>query len=85
MATVGLAVGAALVIAAGPAAAWDGFRGDRGGGVRTRSNLTGTGSGVIVTNGATRADTVTANSATGGDANAPERAVPNGSGGRSGG
>lgn len=49
-------------------------------------NNTGGSGDVIISRGATGADTVTNNSAAGGNANLPERAVPNGSaGGGSGG
>lgn len=40
--------------------------------------------GVTISRGATGADTITGNSAAGGNANQPERAVPQGSGGGGG-
>ena len=87
-----LAAAAALV--ALPALAQDGTRDmapgrppAAGGAVIQRQpNTTGNDQDVVIAPGATGADTVTTNSAAGGNANLPERPVPNGSaGGSSGG
>jgi hypothetical protein len=44
-------------------------------------NTTGSDADIVVAPGATGAETITTNSAAGGNANLPERAVPNGSAG----
>lgn len=53
--------------------------------VTQQPNTTGNSSDLVISRGATGADTATTNSAAGGNANLPERAVPNGSAGGSGG
>lgn len=55
--------------------------------IQNQPSTTGNDRDVVVSHGATGADTVTTNSAAGGNASKPERAVPNGSanGGGSGG
>jgi hypothetical protein len=47
--------------------------------VTRQSNTTGNAEDLVVSRGATGADTITSSSAAGGNANLPERAVPNGS------
>jgi hypothetical protein len=47
--------------------------------VQQQPNTTGNDPDVIIARGATGADTITTNSAAGGNASRPERAVPNGS------
>lgn len=49
--------------------------------VQQQPNTTGNNQGVVISRGATGADTFTSNSAAGGNASLPERAIPNGSGG----
>ncbi|MDB5646353.1 MAG: hypothetical protein JWQ05_2022 [Methylobacterium sp.] len=49
--------------------------------VQNQPNTTGNDRDVIIARGATGADTITTDSAAGGNANLPERAVPNGSAG----
>jgi hypothetical protein len=53
--------------------------------ITVQPNTTGNDRDVIIAPGATGADTITTNSASGGNASHPERAVPNGSAGSSGG
>lgn len=55
--------------------------------VEAQTNITGNGRGVIISRGSTGADTIFTNSAAGGNAGQPERAIPLGSagGGDSGG
>lgn len=54
--------------------------------IQQQPNTTGNDSDLVIARGATGADTATTNSAAGGNANLPERAIPNGSaGGSSGG
>ena len=54
--------------------------------IQRQPNTTGNDQDVVIAPGATGADTITTNSAAGGNANLPERPVPNGSaGGSSGG
>lgn len=55
--------------------------------VEIQTNITGNGRGVIISRGSTGADTIFTNSAAGGNAGQPERAIPLGSagGGDSGG
>ena len=54
--------------------------------IQSQPNTTGNDRDVVISRGATGADTVTTDSAAGGNANQPSRAVPNGSaGGGSGG
>lgn len=52
--------------------------------VTQQSNTTGNAKDVVISRGATGADTITSSSAAGGNANLPERAVPNGSAGGGG-
>ena len=52
--------------------------------VTQQPNTTGNGRDLVIAPGATGADTITTNSAAGGNANLPERAVPNGSAGGGG-
>ena len=47
--------------------------------VTQQPNTTGNASDVVISRGATGADTITSSSAAGGNVNLPERAVPNGS------
>ncbi|GJD96114.1 hypothetical protein [Methylobacterium iners] len=47
--------------------------------VTRQSNTTGNAEDLVISRGATGADTITSSSAAGGNANLPERAVPNGS------
>ncbi|HEX8416800.1 MAG TPA: hypothetical protein VF641_04270 [Methylobacterium sp.] len=59
--------------------------GQRGGAVVTQQpNTTGNSRDLVIAPGATGAETITTNSAAGGNANLPERAVPNGSAGGGG-
>lgn len=53
--------------------------------VQVQPNTTGNDIDVIISRGATGAGTITTNSAAGGNARLPERAVPNGSAGGGGG
>lgn len=54
--------------------------------IQNQPNTTGNDRDVVISRGATGADTVTTDSAAGGNANQPSRAIPNGSaGGGSGG
>ena len=54
--------------------------------IQNQPNTTGNDRDVVISRGATGADTITTDSAAGGNANQPSRAVPNGSaGGGSGG
>lgn len=53
--------------------------------VEAQTNITGNGRGVIISRGSTGADTIFTNSAAGGNAGQPERAVPQGSAGGSNG
>ena len=54
--------------------------------IQNQPNTTGNDRDVVISRGATGADTVTTDSAAGGNSNQPSRAVPNGSaGGGSGG
>lgn len=79
-------VGVAL-LAAAPAFAQSGAMRPPSGTIVTQEpNSTGNDRDVVVSRGATGADTATSDSAAGGNANKPEQAVPNGSaGGGSGG
>ena len=52
--------------------------------VTRQPNTTGNASDVVISRGATGADTITSSSAAGGNANLPERAIPNGSAGGGG-
>jgi hypothetical protein len=47
--------------------------------IQRQSNTTGNSGDLIISRGATGADTITTNSAAGGNSSFPERAVPNGS------
>lgn len=49
--------------------------------IQLQPNTTGNDRDVIISRGATGADTITTDSAAGGNANRPEQAVPNGSAG----
>ena len=49
--------------------------------VETQSNTTGNDPDLVIAPGATGAETITTNSAAGGNASHPERAIPNGSAG----
>ncbi|WP_081739655.1 hypothetical protein [Methylobacterium sp. 10] len=51
--------------------------------IQNESNTTGNGQDVVISRGATGADTVTSNSAAGGNASRPEQAIPNSSAGGS--
>lgn len=67
-----------------PAAAQTGLAPERGPGgrgviVEGQSNTTGNDPDVVIARGANGADTITTDSAAGGKANLPERAIPNGS------
>ncbi|MGU3537570.1 hypothetical protein [Methylobacterium sp. A54F] len=53
--------------------------GGRGVVIQRQSNTTGNSNDLIIAPGATGADTIMTNSAAGGNASFPERAVPNGS------
>ncbi|MDR7037023.1 hypothetical protein J2X36_001767 [Methylobacterium sp. BE186] len=53
--------------------------------IQGQSNTTGNSRDVIIAPGATGAETITTNSAAGGNAGQPSRAVPQGSAGSSGG
>ncbi|GJD94074.1 hypothetical protein [Methylobacterium iners] len=53
--------------------------------VTQQPNTTGSSPDLVISRGATGADTATSSSAAGGNANLPERAVPNGSAGGGGG
>lgn len=79
-------VGVAL-LATAPAFAQNGALRPPGSAIVTQEpNSTGNDRDVVVSRGATGADTATSDSAAGGNANKPEQAVPNGSaGGGSGG
>ncbi|POR41579.1 hypothetical protein [Methylobacterium sp. V23] len=73
-----------------PAAAQTGLAPERGPGgrgiiVEGQSNTTGNDPDVVIARGANGADTITTDSAAGGNANLPERAIPNGSAGGGGG
>lgn len=46
--------------------------------IQTQPGATGNNPGVVISRGATGADTVTTNSAAGGNAGQPERAIPQG-------
>lgn len=91
MSTMKPLLASALLLAAGlPASAQSGpvpGSGPRSGTiVQQQPNTTGNDTDLVISRGATGADTATTNSAAGGNANLPERAVPNGSaGGSSGG
>ena len=52
--------------------------------IQSQPNTTGNDRDVVISRGATGADTVTTDSAAGGNANQPSRAVPNGSAGGGG-
>jgi hypothetical protein len=52
--------------------------------IQLQPNTTGNDRDVIISRGATGADTITTDSAAGGNANRPEQAIPNGSAGGSG-
>ncbi|KQT88958.1 hypothetical protein [Methylobacterium sp. Leaf466] len=78
-----LTAAAACVLLAGPALAQD-VRMDRmpnqtGTVVQPLQNSTGNDGGVVISRGATGADTITTDSAAGGNASRPEQAIPNGS------
>ncbi|GEP03911.1 hypothetical protein [Methylobacterium oxalidis] len=47
--------------------------------VQTQPNTTGNSRDIVIAPGATGAETITTNSAAGGNASFPERAIPNGS------
>lgn len=49
--------------------------------IQRQNNTTGNGVDYVIAPGATGADTITTNSAAGGNAGQPERAIPQGSGG----
>ena len=53
--------------------------------VTQQPNTTGNAPDLVISRGATGADTITSSSAAGGNANLPERAIPNGSAGGGGG
>ncbi|MDE3747802.1 hypothetical protein O0C52_18600 [Methylobacterium radiotolerans] len=55
-----------------------------GAAIQLQPNTTGNDRNVVIPRGATGAETITTDSAAGGNANLPERAVPNGSAGGSG-
>ncbi|TNC04294.1 hypothetical protein FF100_36675 [Methylobacterium terricola] len=55
-----------------------------GASIERQSNTTGNGPDLIIAPGATGAETITTNSAAGGNARLPERPVPNGSAGGGG-
>ncbi|MCJ2036313.1 hypothetical protein [Methylobacterium sp. J-068] len=55
------------------------YEGRRGVIVQNQPNTTGNSGDVVISYGATGADTVTTNSAAGGNASRPEQAFPNGS------
>lgn len=57
------------------------FDGQRGVIIQNQPNTTGNSRDVVISYGATGADTVTTNSAAGGNASRPEQAFPNGSAG----
>jgi hypothetical protein len=59
----------------------DGTSRSGGAAIQSQPNTTGNDRDVVVPRGATGAETVTTDSAAGGNANLPERAVPNGSAG----
>ncbi|MCJ2018276.1 MULTISPECIES: hypothetical protein [unclassified Methylobacterium] len=52
-----------------------------GAAIQAQPNTTGNDRNVVIPRGATGAETITTDSAAGGNANLPERAVPNGSAG----
>lgn len=85
--TVALALGVSFVslsALAQPATAPGTVPGQTGGAVvQSQPNTTGNDPSVSVSRGATGAETATTDSAAGGNANKPEQAVPNGSGGGS--
>lgn len=47
--------------------------------VQNEANITGNDENIVISRGATGADTVTTDSAAGGNASRPEQAIPNGS------
>jgi hypothetical protein len=55
------------------------YEGRRGVIIQNQPNTTGNSRDVVISYGATGADTVTTNSAAGGNAARPEQAIPNGS------
>ncbi|KQO49533.1 hypothetical protein ASF24_09425 [Methylobacterium sp. Leaf86] len=55
--------------------------GERGVVIQNQPNTTGNSRDRVISYGATGADTVTTNSAAGGNASRPEQAIPNGSAG----
>ncbi|KQP50861.1 hypothetical protein ASG40_13125 [Methylobacterium sp. Leaf399] len=77
-----LAAAAACVLLAGPALAQDvrdRMPNQTGTVVQPLQNSTGNDGGVVISRGATGADTITTDSAAGGNASRPEQAIPNGS------
>jgi hypothetical protein len=84
-----LFLASAVLFAGAPAFAQSGLPRQPGAGgaiVTQEPNSTGNDRDIVVSRGATGADTATSDSAAGGNANKPEQAVPNGSaGGGSGG
>lgn len=78
-----LALAGALTLAS-PALAQSGGQSDsiaRSATIVTGEDNTGGRGSVVISRGATGADTITDNSAAGGNASLPERAIPNGSSG----
>ena len=84
-----LVLASAVLFAAAPAIAQSGAPRQPGTGgtvIQNQPNTTGNDRDVVISRGATGADTATTDSAAGGNANKPEQAVPNSSaGGGSGG
>lgn len=73
--------GALAMVATLPALAQGplGSAGQRGVIIQNQPNSTGNGADAVISRGATGADTITTNSAAGGNASRPEQAFPNGS------
>jgi len=83
-----LLLAGAVLFAAAPAFAQSGLPRQPGTGgaiVTQEPNSTGNDRDVVISRGANGADTATSDSAAGGNANLPERAVPNSSAGGGGG
>ena len=74
-----------FVLAAAPAVAQTSILPDQprttGTVIQRQPNTTGNDRDVVISRGATGADTITTDSAAGGNANQPSRAIPNGSAG----
>jgi hypothetical protein len=69
----------AALFAAAPAVAQVGAPQPSGTVIQQESNTTGNDANLTISRGATGADTVTTDSAAGGNASRPEQAIPNGS------